>query len=599
MKTVKHAVSILSILLITTLMIPCSLYGYSVRAEDEEEAVKHASDLEEFIDATEAADDAVITIEKEDGGEELIEELESQGLYTMSDEDEEYIEAFSIYGTRRILVKMPLDSLEGAKEGVSYGGDTLLSYDTVAETKEAYEQLCLKYGSENVILDLPLFSAETAGTPVGWGVDYMNLDDEMRREVKTHGQNLRTVKAAVIDSGARETHEIFGGKTITADSKSFMGSSDTIADENGHGTEVAGILAESTPDNVQLMILKVYGSDGNAISLINVSQAIQYASENGADIINLSMATTLDKPLDQYSEDVQKSFSEMDLQLKKASEKGIIICAASGNVGKDIADIYSFPAISDYTLAVGSVDKSGNRSEFSNYGDTLDFCAPGQELVTASKEGDTLYNALIQDSGTSLATPYIAACCAYLKMLDSAVDKAGALTALQETSVDYGVEGWDPFYGWGMPRYEDFIEEPVDPAPDTPDSPDSGKAASDAKAKSVKTVTVNTATVNASVIDQAVRAAGGSKLYVTKIVLGSRVKRIKSRVFSKCASVTELELRTKRLTKKSVKNALKGSKVKTVRVKVSKKAKVNRKYLAKYKKFFSKKNVGKKVKVKR
>jgi hypothetical protein len=61
--------------------------------------------------------------------------------------------------------------------------------------------------------------------------------------------------------------------------------------------------------------------------------------------------------------------------------------------------------------------------------------------------------------------------------------------------------------------------------------------------------------------------------------------------------VTTIELKTKKLTKKSVKNALKGSAVKTVRVKVGK-AKTNKTYVKKYKKFFTKANAGKKVTVK-
>lgn len=120
-----------------------------------------------------------------------------------------------------------------------------------------------------------------------------------------------------------------------------------------------------------------------------------------------------------------------------------------------------------------------------------------------------------------------------------------------------------------------------------------------AKAKSVTTVTVNVKTVTAAAIDNAVKAAGGSNLYVTKIVLGKKVKTIKSKAFKNYSKVTVLEVKTKKLTKKSVKKALKGSKIKTVKVKISKKAATNKKYVKKYKKFFTKKNAGKKVTVKK
>lgn len=124
------------------------------------------------------------------------------------------------------------------------------------------------------------------------------------------------------------------------------------------------------------------------------------------------------------------------------------------------------------------------------------------------------------------------------------------------------------------------------------------KAAADQKAQSVKTVTVNAKTVNAAAIDKAVKAAGGSKEYVTKIVLGKKVKKIKSKAFKNYRKVTVLEVKTKKLTKRSVKGSLKGSSISKVKVKIAK-AKINKKYVKKYKKFFTKKNAGKKAKVTR
>ncbi len=124
------------------------------------------------------------------------------------------------------------------------------------------------------------------------------------------------------------------------------------------------------------------------------------------------------------------------------------------------------------------------------------------------------------------------------------------------------------------------------------------EAAAEAKAKKVKTVTVNTATVNAKALDKAVKAKGGSVKYVTKFILGSKVKKISPDTFKKYRKVTLIELRTKKLTKKTVKNSLRGSKVKTVKVNVSKKKKANKGFVKKYKKIFTKKNAGRKVSVK-
>ena len=137
---------------------------------------------------------------------------------------------------------------------------------------------------------------------------------------------------------------------------------------------------------------------------------------------------------------------------------------------------------------------------------------------------------------------------------------------------------------------------------------DKDKADSDAKAeaekkakedamKKVKTVTVNVKTVNAKALDKAVSNAKGSSKYVTKFVLGKKVKKIAKNSFKEYKAVTVLQIKTKKLKKKAVKGSLKGSNVKKIEVKVGSK-KANKKIVKKYKKIFTKKNAGKKVKVK-
>ena len=122
-------------------------------------------------------------------------------------------------------------------------------------------------------------------------------------------------------------------------------------------------------------------------------------------------------------------------------------------------------------------------------------------------------------------------------------------------------------------------------------------AKAEAKTKMVKTVTVNVPTVSAKAIDKAVKAQGGSNKYVTKIILGKKVRKIRASSFKKYKKVTYIEARTKKLTKKNAKNSLKDSKIKTIKVKVGKK-KVNKQYVKKYKKIFTKKISGRKVVVK-
>ena len=112
----------------------------------------------------------------------------------------------------------------------------------------------------------------------------------------------------------------------------------------------------------------------------------------------------------------------------------------------------------------------------------------------------------------------------------------------------------------------------------------------------VKTVTVNVKTVNAKAVNAAVAKAGGSSKYVTTIILGKKVKKISKGAFKSYTKVKTLQVKTKKLKKAGVKKALKGSKITKVKVKVGSK-KTNKKYVKKYKKIFTKKIAGRKVKV--
>ncbi len=535
------------ILLTIALILPCSAVSFADDAGDED--VLRASDLEEYIEATDPADPVA----------------------AMDDE---------IFSTCRLKVKRELDSLEGAVEGVSYQGDTLLRFGSVAETKRAYSRLCKEYGEDNVIVDIPLFTVDSVSKPVGWGTEFMNIGKEIARQTQKNGQNARKVTIAVIDSGINSSHEIFDGRMISTYSKDFTGSSLGIVDENGHGTSVAGIISESAPDNVELMILKTY-TDGSKISVETVGQAVRYAADNNADVINLSMSSSPSLGTAKYSELVKSSVADMEKSLKYATEKGVIICASSGNDNGQMENLNSYPAVSSYTLAVGSIDKYGYRSYFSNYGYSLNFCAPGDNLILAAYNSKSSY---YYGSGTSFAAPYISTCCAFVKMDNANADNKEAVKVLGAICVDYGDAGWDRYYGWGMPKYGVVAKKPV-------------QDDSDAKARAVKSVKVGGSKVTAASIRAAIAAAGGRNEYVTELVLGKGVKKISKNAL-KGTKVKTIVIKSKKLKKKSVKGSLKGSSVTKIKVKVGSK-KTNKKYVRKYKPYFTKKNAGRKVKVTR
>ncbi len=188
-----------------------------------------------------------------------------------------------------------------------------------------------------------------------------------------------------------------------------------------HGTMVAGVIAASGNNNegvagvtwqARIMALKVLDDKGEG-RLSNVIRAIDYATNNGADIINLSFVSF------NYSEGMQEA-------IRRAHKAGIMIVAAAGNeqtggVGYDIAKTPIYPACYDgeligenMVIGVAATDALDQKAKFSSYGSRcVDLVAPGISFFSAVTAGsvpdypDKIYDGYW--SGTSMAAPQVAA----------------------------------------------------------------------------------------------------------------------------------------------------------------------------------------------
>ena len=175
-----------------------------------------------------------------------------------------------------------------------------------------------------------------------------------------------------------------------------------VQDENGHGTHIAGIinlqlaqslaaLQKSRP--IRLMILKYYSdSASDSENIENTAKSINYAIENGAEIINYSGGGSTP--------------SKAEFQaLKKAEEQQILVIAAAGNNKTNTDVLNYFPA--SYSLkniiSVAATDQNGELVSFSNYGqESVDVAAPGQKIFSTLPHGQWGYM-----SGTSQATAFV------------------------------------------------------------------------------------------------------------------------------------------------------------------------------------------------
>ena len=227
-------------------------------------------------------------------------------------------------------------------------------------------------------------------------------------------------------------------------------------DDEGHGTHVAGTLAQSTNNGIgtaglahgaSLMPVKVLDSTGSG-SYADVAEGIYFAANNGADVINLSLGGP-------------SSSSALEEALAYAYGKGVTIVAAAGNNG---TGTLSYPAAYNaYVIAVGATRYDETLTSYSNYGPGIDIVAPGGD-TSVDQNGDGYGDGILQQTfengtndwgyyfyeGTSMASPHVAAAAALVIAHGVASTPDGVRNVLEGTADDLGQNDYDIVYGHGL-----------------------------------------------------------------------------------------------------------------------------------------------------
>lgn len=226
----------------------------------------------------------------------------------------------------------------------------------------------------------------------------------------------RGVVVAVVDTGiACEDHGPFSkgsdlARTTCVEGWNFVDDNAHANDDQGHGTHVAGTIAQSTNNGIgvaglafgaSLMPVKVLNSMGWGTT-VDVADGIRWAADHGAHVINLSLGSP------QSSMILQRAINH-------AVDRGVVVVAAAGNTGGRV----QFPGASDGVIGVSATDSDDRIARFSSRGEGVDIAAPGVGVLqqTICNKGRDKCERFQSFNGTSMAAPHVAGAAALVVSL--------------------------------------------------------------------------------------------------------------------------------------------------------------------------------------
>ncbi len=350
---------------------------------------------------------------------------------------------------------------------------------TVQQMVEVYSR------NPNVEYAEPNFIASALMTPNDSYYSYQwNLDNlehggihmESAWDVETGSSG---VVVAVIDTGvAYEDYDIYQQAPDLANT-SFVSGYDFVNrdshpnDDEGHGTHVAGTVAQSTNNgsgvagvahNCSIMPIKVLDSSGSG-TYADIADGIYFAADNGAAVINMSLGGT-------------SSSITLENALAYAYTKGTTIVCSAGNEYTSGNPVIYPAAYDEYCIAVGATRYDETRSYYSSTGSYVDIAAPGGDL-NVDQNGDGYVDGILQQTfgsnlnsfgyyfyqGTSMAAPHVSGVAA-LVIANGVNGPDQVREALEATAEDKGTAGWDEEFGWGLVRADAALSYSAEPVRD-------------------------------------------------------------------------------------------------------------------------------------
>jgi serine protease len=355
--------------------------------------------------------------------------------------------------------------------------------ETVREAaSELSERPGVAYAVPNYIARASAWTPNDPGFPRQWNLATGSTGINMPEAWALARQRRRPgglgVTIAVLDTGV--AYQRFHRFRRAPDLDRFVRGFDFVAgdrhpnDQNGHGTHVAGTIAQSTGNGVgtagiayraRIMPVRVLDATG-AGDTLSIALGIRYAARHGADVINLSL---------EFDPAVRSAqIPDIVSALRYARRRGAVVIAAAGNQGNARV---AYPARARNVIAVAATTNRGCQAEYSNSGAHVDITAPGGGADAANADnpydlsvcrpdlrGRYIYQQTFLGSvarfglppgfeGTSMAAPHVSGVAALLigsQLLGPSPSPLEVERRLESTARDLGTPGWDPRYGYGL-----------------------------------------------------------------------------------------------------------------------------------------------------
>lgn len=356
--------------------------------------------------------------------------------------DDEYAdETECVQINERLIVKTDNHIDEYGAIDSAYGlGYAFLQYQNSFDAENAYNMYTsLGY---TVSYDSTVNTQAYEESEQEWAykeIDSISTVDYYKLKIKSK------IVVAVVDTGVKYTHSLLKDRCerTNINFSSSIPYNDEM-DKHSHGTNVSGVIVQSTPSNVKIRGYKAVNDDGKG-TVSQIVSALTYISElnDKPDVINMSLGFSFNATT------ASPVFEEI---VDTLVNDGITVVVAAGNDGKKI-DYMEYPANYDSVITVAATDSEGMHAAFSNYGTSVDLAAPGVDIYT-SDTGSFGYQTV---SGTSFSAPFVSAAAAIVLMEHSNYTPEQVKQELIDTAIPFKKSDCNNDYGAGIVNLSNII----------------------------------------------------------------------------------------------------------------------------------------------